>query len=380
MNAVNQPTGKIEPVAAPAPEAPPKRKRRRRRPLRLILMLALPVAMAAVGLHFWLAGGRYESTDNAYLQQPKVQIAAEEAGRVVEVDIADDRRVKAGDVLFRIDPEPYRITLAQAEAALAEARIGVEQLRAGYSRAQAEARSAASEVAYLQTQLHRQQDLSQKGVTTASALDEAERNLQKAEQAKIAADQAVAAALAALGGDPTIETADHPNVLAALATREKAKDDLAKTVITAPADGVVAQAASFRTGQYVSKGSPLFALVETHDSWVNANFKETQIEHFHVGQSAKVTLDTYPDKPIDAVIESIGAGTGAEFSLLPAENATGNWVKVTQRVPVRLKLMRPADGVVLRTGMSATAVVDTKVSRNLADLAPFPVAWLGVGK
>jgi len=180
--------------------------------------------------------------------------------------------------------------------------------------------------------------------------------------------QGIASARAALGGDPDIATDKHPKVLSALAARDKADYELGQTTVRAPADGMVSQASSFKLGQFVATGTPLFSLVETGDAWVEANFKETQLTNMKPGQKAEVVLDTYPGHRFEATVEAIGAGTGAEFSLLPAQNATGNWVKVTQRIPVRLKLDGDAAELALRTGMSATVEVDTGVSRGFGTL------------
>ncbi|MGO4834004.1 HlyD family efflux transporter periplasmic adaptor subunit, partial [Rhizobiaceae sp. 2RAB30] len=180
--------------------------------------------------------------------------------------------------------------------------------------------------------------------------------------------QGIASARAAIGGDPDIATDKHPAVLSALATRDKASYALSQTTVRAPADGMVSQASSFKLGQFVAPGTPLFSLVETSDSWVEANFKETQLTHMKPGQKAEIVLDTYPGHAFEATVEAIGAGTGAEFSLLPAQNATGNWVKVTQRIPVRLKLDAAGADLALRTGMSASVSVDTGVSRGFGNL------------
>jgi len=351
----------------PAPAAPAKPKRSRR----TLLMLAVPLALAAGGGYMWLAGGRYEETENANLRQAKVTVAAEAAGRIVEVDIADNASVKAGDKLFVVDPEPYRIALAQADAALAAARLNVEQLRAAYGQAVAQDAVAASEVTYLKTQYDRAADLAKKGISAQSALDEAQRDLQRSEEQRRAAQQGIESARAALGGDPDIATDRHPAVMAAQSARDKAAFDLAQTTVSAPSDGVVSQASSFKVGQYVAKGTALFSLVETGDTWVEANFKETQLTNMRPGQTAEVVLDTYPGVTFEATVDSIGAGTGAEFSLLPAQNATGNWVKVTQRIPVRLKLETEGKDVPVKTGMSAAVTVDTKVSHSFASLFGF---------
>lgn len=354
----------VAPQVEPAAVAPKKK----RRAGRLLLMFALPVALIAGGSYVWVTGGRYQETENANLQQAKVSIAADTAGRIVQVDIFDNQSVKQGDVLFAIDPEPYRIALAQADAAVAGARLNVEQLRAAYSQAVAQEKSDASQVGYAQSQYDRAADLARKGINAESSLDEARNDLDKAKQQLAVAEQGILSAKAGLGGNPDIETDKHPTVMAALAARDKAAYDLAQTTVTAPADGIISQAASFRVGQYVGSGTPLFSLVETGDTWIDANFKETQLTNLKPGQKAEIVVDTYPGKTFEATVKAIGAGTGAEFSLLPAQNATGNWVKVTQRIPVRLQLADDDAKMALRTGMSATVTVDTGVSRGLPSI------------
>src|SRR5262249_46537819 len=204
------------PVAAPAPA--PQPKRRRRWP-RLLLMVSIPLLPPAGGAYFWFTGGRYQETANANVRQSRVSVSAETPGRIVEVDIAENAPVKKGDVLFRIDPDPYKIALSQAEATLAAARLNVEQLRAAYSQAVAQERMTVTEVDYQKTQLDRQTELAQKGVNTKSELDQARHDLAKAEDEHQAAQQAVASAQAAIGGDPEIETDKHPAVLEAIAAR-----------------------------------------------------------------------------------------------------------------------------------------------------------------
>lgn len=344
-----------------APPAPPKR----RRSLRKLLMVSVPLVLIVGGGYVWVTGGRFQETENANLRQPRVTVAAEIAGRVTAVKVEENMAVVAGDTLFIIDPEPYRIALDQANAALEGARLQVEQLRAAYSQAVTQETIARDSFAYLQSELDRQKSLTDKGIGTTSALDTARHDLDTAREQQVSAQQGIASARAALGGDPTIETDRHPTVLAALATRDKAAWQLGLTTVRAPADGVVSQASSFKPGQMVSAGTALFTLVETGDSWIEANFKETQLTHMRVGQTAEVRIDAFPDMPLHATIESIGAGTGAEFSLLPAQNATGNWVKVTQRIPVRLTLSDGSMADRLRTGMSATVEVDTGAERGL---------------
>jgi membrane fusion protein (multidrug efflux system) len=386
MNALVEEPGKSEKTKVELPKTPQpdaskqtqSPKAGRGKPMaarkRALLMIALPAVIFGGGLYYWMAGGRYEETENAYLEQAKITIASDISGRVVSVGISDNEHVKAGDLLFKVDPEPYRIALNKADASVAAARLNVEQLRAAYNQALTQKKVAADEVAYQQSQFDRKKELAKKGISSKSDLDQAELDLNQAKEKLATAEQAIGSARAALGGDPAIETDAHPTVLAALAAREQAAYELNQTTVRAPADGIVYKAASFKPGQYVAAGSPLFSLVETGDTWVDANFKETQLTNMRPGQKADVTFDIYPDKTFKASVEAIGAGTGAEFSLLPAQNATGNWVKVTQRIPVSLRLDDADGSEMLRTGMSAKVTVDTGASHGFSALLPFASA------
>lgn len=340
---------------------------------RRLLMVALPLALLLAGGGYWLTGGRYESTENANLHQARLSIASDIAGRVVSVGIADNQPVKAGDVLFQVDPEPYRLALAQAEVGVESARLAVEQLKVSYRQATVQAKLAEDDAAYQLAELERQQTLLAKGVATGTSLEDAQHLALRASEQRMVANQSVASVLAALGGDPEVVTDSHPTVQAAIVARDRAKYNLDLTTVKAPADGVVYQASSFKPGQMVAAGQALFALVETGDVWVEANFKETQLASIAVGQAVEVTFDLNSRQAYAGTVEAIGAGTGAEFSLLPAQNATGNWVKVTQRVPVRVQLNDRAAVTGLASGMSAEVTVDTGQSRSLGALfAPAP--------
>lgn len=344
--------------------------RPRRRGGRILLMLFVPLLLLAAGAWVWLSGGRYEETENAYLHVATLAIASDVSGRVVEANVADNRPVHEGDVLFRLDPEPARLALSEADAALAAARLGVEQMKAAWRQALAQEEVARNDVAFRQTELDRQAALAERGVATTAVLDETRHALRAAEDELTTLERATASALAALGGDAEAPTDRHPSVQAALAARDKAAYNLGLATVRAPADGVIYKAASFRAGQFVSAGAPLFSLVETGDVWIDANFKETQLAHIAPGQPAQVEFDMAPGKHFAATVEAVGAGTGAEFSLLPAQNATGNWVKVTQRVPVRLRLDATQGTPPLVSGVSADVTVDTGVTRSLPRL-PF---------
>lgn len=341
---------------------------RRARARRLILMVSVPLIMVGAGLYAWATGGRYVGTDNAYIQQDMVSVAAEVSGRIVTVNVRENGPVKQGQVLFEIDPEPFRIALAQADANLANARLGVEQLRATYSQERAALEETEQALDYRRREYDRQSKLAGNGYATQARLDEVRNDLRAAEQGVAKARQGVAAALAGLGGDPAIPTDQHPSVMQAQAAHDRAALDLNRTRIVAPADGIASQTDRLRVGQYMATGLPALSLVETGHTYIEANYKETDLTHMKPGQTATLVLDAYPDRTLTAQVESIGAGTGSEFSLLPAQNATGNWVKVVQRVPVRLKLDNPA-AVPLRAGLSVNVEVDTGHARGFPGFA-----------
>ena len=352
------PTGPAGAATATAPDTPKKNRGVKR----MILMIAVPLVLVAAGGYYWLTGGRYEDTDNAYVQQPKVSLSADVAGTIIAVNVKENQAVKAGDVLFRIDPVPYQIALDQANAALAGARQSVSQLRVAYTTAETKLAADQQTLVIQQRNQARNDDLATKGVATAAAVDQGLLALQQAQSTVDQDQQAVKGALAALGGNVDVKTDDVPAVMQALAAQQAAQRNLAKTTVKAPADGIISQVDSLNVGQFIGMGSTIVSLVESGDTWVAANFKETQLERMKAGEPADVTVDTYPGVVFHGSVDSIGAATGSEFSLIPAQNATGNWVKVVQRVPVRIKVPANTD-TPLRTGMSATVTVDTGKTR-----------------
>jgi membrane fusion protein (multidrug efflux system) len=320
---------------------------------RLTLMLSVPLLLAAIGLYVWLTSGATVSTDNAQIGAPVVNIAPEVSGRVLAVYVAENQRVKTGDLLYRVDPEPYRIALLEAEAAVGQARLQIAQMQGNYSSRAADIGSATADVALAEENFRRQQELLGKGFTTRANFDAARAALASARAKRAVSAADAQAARAMLGASAQ---GGHPQVEAAIATREQAALDLRRTEVRAPIDGIVAQTDRLQPG---SQAVPLLSnisVVGTSGYWVDANFKETQLEKIRIGQPAEVTIDALPGRRYRAHVTGIGAGTGAEFSLLPAQNATGNWVKVTQRVPIRLALDETPDRPLV-SGWSAHVTV-----------------------
>jgi len=317
-----------------------------------------------------MTGGRYASTDNAYVQQDRVTVSPQVSGTIVDAPLGENAVVKAGDVLFKIDDRPYKIALASADAALASARLQVDELRAAENAAVSALSAAQNDIAFYQKAFDRQQGLLAKGVSSQADYDQSEQDLHNAQQALEQAKEHEESTLSALGGNVNIATDDHPMVKAAQAQRDQAALNLANTVVTAPSDGVVAQSDKLLVGQQVSSSTSVMSLVETQTSYVEANFKETDLTKMHSGQTADIEIDTYPGRKFKAEVASIGAGTGAEFALLPAQNATGNWVKVVQRIPVRVRFLEDfANLPPLRTGLSASVSVDLQSTPTTAAAA-----------
>jgi membrane fusion protein (multidrug efflux system) len=340
-------------------------ERMRRGWLRIGLMLSVPVVLALGAGYFFLVSGRYASTDDAYAQAEIVQVSADVPGRVVEVDVRDNEKVMPGQVLFRLDDRNYRNAVNQATAELASARLQVDSLRANYRQKLAEQKQVRDTLAYQEREFARQQQLLAERVTSQSKFDEARHALDMARQAVASNEQQLASAVAALGGNPDIATAEHPLVERAQAQLDQATLDLSHTIVRASLEGYVSKVDRLPVGAYLNAAQPAFTLVASRHVWIEANFKETDLTHMRPGQEATVDIDTYPDKTFTAMVDSIGAGTGSMFSVLPPQNATGNWVKVVQRIPVHLTIENPDPDRPLRAGMSATVEVDTRYRQPL---------------
>ncbi len=337
--------------------------------LRLALMVSVPLVLIGIAAYLYFTAGRYASTDDAYVKADKISISADVGARVVSVAVRDNQSVKAGDVLFTLDDSSYRIALERAQAQLASARLQIDGLRATYRQRQADLKAAQDTLAYMQRESERQQQLLATHVTTQQKADEARHNLDNARQQVASAEQQINNTLAALGGNPDIETDQHPLVQQAQAQVDQAQLDLTHTVVRAPANGYVTMVDKLPVGQYLTAATPAFQLISTDRAWVEANFKETDLTRMRPGQQATVNIDTYPDRSFTAHVESIAAGTGSEFSVLPPQNATGNWVKIVQRVPVRLVIDNPDPDHPLRAGMSAMVEVDTRTLSSWSSAA-----------
>lgn len=337
--------------------------RSRRERLRLPLMLGGPLLVLLVAGYFYLFGGRYQDTDDAYVRAGQVGISSNVAGRVTELLVHDNQLVHRGDVLFRLDARPFEIAVAQAQAQLGKQQLQVESLRAIYRQRQADLAAARETLVYRQTEYERQQRLLAKGIASQSQSDAATHARESAQQAYSGAQQQIASALAALGGDPDIAAEKHPLVLEAQAQLDHAQLNLSYATVAAPSDGVVAKVEQLQVGNFIAAAQPVFVLMSRDNVWVEANFKEVQLAHMHPGQAATVTIDAIPGRKFIAKVASVSPGTGSEFSALPAENATGNWVKVVQRIPVRLELEGLDAAAALQSGLSAQVEVDTRFQR-----------------
>ncbi|HLJ18726.1 MAG TPA: HlyD family secretion protein [Stellaceae bacterium] len=347
-----------------------------RRGVRFFLLVLGPAAVLAGAAYYYVTGGRYVSTEDAYVEADKVQISSDVPGRVVEVDVADHQTVGKGALLFRIDDEPYKIALARAEAQLVNARNNIEAMKATYRQKQAQLQQAKDSLDFYKRELDRQQKLVNNSFVSVSQFDQARHNYDGAHAQVSAVEQDLAQTLANLGGNPDIKVDDHPMVRQAMAQRDQAALDLSHTRIVAPEDGITAKV-DLRPGQYMQAGQAAFPLVEMHRLYIEANVKETDLTHLKAGQEATVEVDGYPGRQWRAVVTSLSPGTGSEFSILPPQNATGNWVKVVQRVPVRLVLVPGEETDGLRSGMSVSVDIDTHHQNPL----PEPIAKaLGRGR
>jgi len=334
------------------------------------LMLALPLVMALGGGAKYMKEKNYTSTDDAYVRAARDSINARVPGQVVEVAVKDNQPVRKGELLFRIDPEPYRIAVEQAEAKLGSARLQVESLKATYRQQLAEVQSAKDSAEFNGREFERKKSLLASDFASRAAFERAETDYKVARQHITSLQQAVSNTVAALAGDPDIDAGKHPTVREAQALLDRARLDLSYTDVVAPDDGIVTKVDDLQVGDFVSGGTTVFSMMSSRDVWVEANFRETGLTHMHRGQAATIEVDAYPGRVFKAHVASMSPGTGSEFSVLPPENATGNWVKVVQRLPVRLELDEADPNRPLYSGISVIARVDTREATSTVIGAP----------
>lgn len=337
-------TGTAEDTPA---KAPAKRKR-------LLLFLIVPLLLIAGGAWMWWSGQGKVETDNAQVKQDITSVGAQISGPISEVLVKEGQQVRAGQILFRIDPEPYRVALLSAEAQLAQARLAKSQVVTAAAGTGADIAGAQAQMTINERALARQAELLRQGFTTRVRYDEALADVTASRTAL-----ADARARAANAGAAIAPGGEQPGEAAARAAIAKARLDLSRTEVRAPTSGVVANTDRLLPGQQAVPGIGLLSLVGSQDSWIEANFKEKDLARMAPGQRARVEIDAYPGLEIVGRVASIGAGTGSEFAILPAQNANGNWVKVTQRVPVRIRFDRKP-GKPMIAGLSATVTVDVE--------------------
>ena len=345
-----------------------------RRRKRFVLMVVLPFAAVLVGGFSYVTGGRYVSTDNAYVRAAKLMVSTDISGIVSSVDVHEGQSVKAGDVLFRLDPKQFQIALDNAKANLAQTALTIQAMKQDYARMQNDVAAEQAQVGLDQTTFDRDSALLRSATVSQSSYDQARYTLD-ADKAKLQAFQEQAhVQLARLGGNADIPVAQHPQYLQAQTQVDEAQRQLDHTIARAPFDGVVTQVDALQPGTYlVSQTAALtntgaIGLVGTNDIWIDANMKETDLTHVKPGDPVDVYVDTYPGHVWSGTVQSIAPAAGSEFSILPAQNSSGNWVKVVQRIPVRVQVDPSSEKLPLRAGMSATVEIDTGHRRGLSDL------------
>ena len=331
--------------------------------LRNILLIGIPALAIIIGGGIYLMGGRYISTDNAYVGAQKVLITPDIAGKVVNVAVKEGQQVKPGDVLLTLDAQPYQLALDQAKAKLAVAKVDYEKLKTNLTALTSMAELGKKSVELKQRDVDRKSKLFSSQAGSQSDLDTAVGALVTAQQISQFTDQQRDTTLSQLLGDPNLPLEKFPEYAQAKAALDNAQRDLDHTTLRAPIAGTATQVDNIQLGRFVAAGGPIFSVVDDQAPWVDANPKETDITYLRVGQKATLDVDSFPDHTFKGTVIAVSPGTGAQFSILPAQNATGNWVKVVQRVPLRIAFDKSEDVRLLRSGMSVNVEIDTGHSR-----------------
>lgn len=333
---------------------------------KIVMLGVVPIIFVLLCAHFYLRGGRFVETDNAYIRTDIIPISAEVSGLIETLAVRENQRVSKGDILFYVNPKPFLVAVAKSEANLGEVKAHLESLKSSYEEKQAGIVLAEKNFLFAQKELQRQIDLQGKNFVSASVLDNLRHSVETAEQQIKVLDLDLQTILASLGGDIDAPLSEHPSFKGALAELHVAELDLKHTEVEAPSSGIVSNVPTL--GQYVREGNMMLALVSNSYFWVEANFTEKDLTHLQIEQQVTIKIDTYPGVKWQGLVESISPATGAEFAILPPQNATGNWVKVAQRVPVRIQILEGTALPMLRSGLSAVVTVDTNKQRELFGL------------
>ncbi|MDO8860375.1 HlyD family secretion protein [Haliea sp. E1-2-M8] len=316
----------------------------------------IAVAIAVISW-FVLGGGGVVSTDNAYVKANKLALASEVSAIVKAVLVSPNTPVSQGQLLVQLEDQPFRLAVAEAEAHLLQVRNEVLARRADYAEIEAELAQAQEDAAFYQRQLARNQNMGPTAISE-SQLDESRQQLSRARAQIAIGSQRLASLRAALGGSPDIPLEQQADIMVAQAQLDHARYQLSRTRIVAPVAGVVANDVP-QAGEMAPPGFTVITILETGGHWIEANLKETQLAAVHSGQAVDVTIDAYPGQVLRAEVDTVSVASGSEFALIPAQNASGNWVKVVQRIPVRLRLLDTSSGPTLRAGMSAAVRIHT---------------------
>ena len=332
--------------------------------IRFVLMLVVPIIGIIYGAGIWAESLRYITTENAYVKSHVMAVSADVSGRVVEINAFDNKAIKKGDVLFRIDPHPYQLEVDAVLAQMDDVKLEIRAKKMAYRAGLQAVEESREALRYMDQEHKRAIELTKRGVGTTARRDAALHDLEMARQQLKTRQDKNQMVLAELGGNPNRPANQDPKYIKLLSEHGMAQLDLDRTAIRAPADGTASNV-RLRLGEYVTAAKPVFALVESGETWIEANLKETQLTHLELGQDATVVADAYSDDTYKAVVESISPATGAEFALLPPQNASGNWVKVVQRIPVRLRIVAEEGRKPLRAGMTVTVSIDSERKRSL---------------
>jgi membrane fusion protein (multidrug efflux system) len=340
----------------------------RRHIVRWALFALLPVALV-LGGYGYVSGGKIMSTDDAYVNAEKVPISTDVAGLVQEIDVTDNQHVSAGQILYRLDPRQFQIALDNAKANLAQTALAVDAMKQDYKHMLSDVAAEQAQVDLDQTTYNRESALLRNGTVSQAAYDQAQYTLLNDKSKLESLRQQAATQLARLGGNADIPTTEHPQYRQAQGQVDEAQRQLDHTVVRAPFSGTVTNVPSIAPGKYLAASTTAFYLVDTDHVWIDANPKETELTYVRPGQPVTVTVDTYPNAVWHGTVQSISPAAAQEFSLLPAQNSSGNWVKVVQRVPMRIRVDTSDQKLPpLRAGMSVEVNVDTGHARGLPHL------------